>query len=121
VFDALEWLSAMPGAAKPCEECSHMYQLEGNPADAGPVMEFIRLWRSYYSNVARGKRKKTDADLSAEASAQAGDKIPCILELELTDKAFRKNWARLIQKIGACPPFFGRKLIHYCVINVLRK
>ncbi|MBW2605480.1 MAG: hypothetical protein JRE28_14415 [Deltaproteobacteria bacterium] len=47
----------------------------------------------------RGKRKKTDADLSAEASAQAGDKIPCILEPELTDKAFRKNRARLIQKI----------------------
>ncbi|RZB33203.1 MAG: hypothetical protein SRB1_01233, partial [Desulfobacteraceae bacterium Eth-SRB1] len=44
-------------------------------------------------------RKKADAD----------DKIPCILESELTDMAFRKNWARfirlggLIQKIGACP------------------
>jgi hypothetical protein len=74
----------------------------------------------YYSNVARGKRKKTDAD----------DKIPCILEPveslkverpELTDKAFRKNWTRLIQKIGACPPFSGGKLIHFCVLNVLRK
>ena len=41
MFDALEWLSAMPGATKPCEECCHMYQIEGNPADAGPVMEFI--------------------------------------------------------------------------------
>ena len=30
-------------------------------------------------------------------------KIPCILEPELTDKAFRKNWARSIQKIEACP------------------
>jgi hypothetical protein len=32
-------------------------------------------------NVARGKGKKTDAD----------DKIPCILEPELTDKASRKT------------------------------
>jgi len=41
-----------------------------------------------------GKRKKTDAD----------DKIPCILEPELTDKAFRRNWARLIQKIYEVDP-----------------
>ena len=48
----------------------------------------------YYSNVARGKRKKADAD----------DYIPCILEPELTDSAFRKNWARLIQKIYEVDP-----------------
>ncbi len=53
----------------------------------------------YYSNVARGKRKKTDAD----------DKIPCILEPELTDKAFRKNWARLIQKIYEVDPLLCPK------------
>jgi len=35
-----------------------------------------------YGNVSRGKRKKVDAD----------DKIPCILEPELTDMAFRRNW-----------------------------
>jgi hypothetical protein len=53
--------------------------------------------------VARGKRKKIDAD----------DKIPCILEPveslkverpELTGKTFRKNWARLIQKIYEVDP-----------------
>ena len=57
------------------------------------------------------KTKKTEAD----------DKIPCILEPveslkverpELTDKAFRRNWARLIQKIYevdplVCPKCFG--------------
>jgi len=48
----------------------------------------------FYSNAARGKRKKTAAD----------DQIPCILEPELTDKAFRKNWARLIQKIYEVDP-----------------
>ena len=34
----------------------------------------------------------------------AGDAIPCILEPVLTDKAFRKNWARLIQKIYEVDP-----------------
>jgi hypothetical protein len=62
-------------------------------------MEFIRLWRSHYSNVARGKRKKADID----------DKVPCILEPELTDKAFRRNWARLIQKIYEVDPLLCGK------------
>jgi hypothetical protein len=49
--------------------------------------------------VVRGKRKKTDAD----------DKIPCILEPELSDKAFRNNWARLIQKICEVDPLLYPK------------
>jgi hypothetical protein len=44
--------------------------------------------------MARGKRTK----------AMVNDKIPCILEPEMTDKAFRKNWARLIQKIYEVDP-----------------
>ena len=80
VFDALEWLAAMPGAAKPCEDgCSHV-------PNKG---EQMARYYGFYSNVARGKRKKTDAD----------DKIPCFLEPELTGKTSRRNWARLIQKI----------------------
>jgi hypothetical protein len=56
----------------------------------------------YYSNVSRGKRKKAGSD----------DKIPCILEPELSTRAFRRNWARLIQKIYevdplVCPKCFG--------------
>jgi len=62
VFDVLEWLAAMS---------SHV-------PNKG---EQMARYYGYYSNVARGKRKKTDAD----------DKIPCILEPELTDKAFRKG------------------------------
>jgi hypothetical protein len=68
-------------------------QKYGNPGQV--------YYYGFYSNVARGKRKKTDAD----------DKIPCFLEPELTGKTFRRNWARLIQKIGACPPPFGGKSI----------
>ena len=42
----------------------------------------------YYSNVARGKRKKADAD----------EKSSCILEPDFSNMAFRKNRARPIQK-----------------------
>jgi hypothetical protein len=83
LFDALEWLAAM---------CSHV-------PNKGEQM--VRYY-GYYSNVSRGKRKKSDAD----------DAIPCILEPELTDRGFRRNWARLIQKIYevdplVCPKCFG--------------
>ncbi len=75
VFNALEWLAAM---------CSHV-------PNKGEQM--VRYY-GYYSNAARGKRKKVDVD----------DNIPCILEPKRTDKAFRKNWARLIQKIYEVDP-----------------
>jgi hypothetical protein len=44
--------------------------------------------------VSRGKRRK----------AQQDGEIECILEPELTDNAFRRNWARLIQKIYQVDP-----------------
>ena len=70
----MEWLAAM---------CSHI-------PNRGEQM--VRYY-GYYSNVARGKRKEAETD----------DAIPCILEPEVNSKIFRKNWARLIQKIVACP------------------
>jgi len=42
--------------------------------------QMVRYY-GHYSDVARGKRKKVDED----------DKIPCILESELTDQNFRRN------------------------------
>ena len=80
VFDALEWMAAM---------CSHI-------PNRGEQM--VRYY-GHYSNVARGKRKKGDAD----------DRIPCILEPELTDQTFRRNWARLIQKIYEVDPLLCPK------------
>jgi hypothetical protein len=70
---ALEWLAAM---------CSHI-------PDRGEQM--VRYY-GYYSNVCRGKRKETE-----------DDGVPCILEADKSPKEYRKNWVRLIQKIGACP------------------
>jgi len=74
VFDPLEWLAAM-GSHVP------------NKAE-----QMVRYY-GYYSNVSRGKRGKLNLD---EAK-------PCILMSEEGAKKYRKNWAGLIQKIGACP------------------
>ena len=75
IFDALEWLVAM---------CSHV-------PNKGEQM--VRYY-GFYSNVSRGKRKKQGQDWL----------IPCILGAEGSSKAYRKNWARLIQKIYETDP-----------------
>jgi hypothetical protein len=80
VFPALEWLAAM---------CSHI-------PNRGEQM--VRYY-GYYSNVSRGKRQKEDID----------DAIPCILEPQGNVKAFRKSWARLIQKIYEVDPLICPK------------
>ena len=74
VFNALEWLAAM---------CSHI-------PDRGEQM--VRYY-GYYSNVSRGKRKETE-----------DDGVSCILEADKSSKEYRKNWARLIQKIYEVDP-----------------
>jgi hypothetical protein len=65
-------------------------------------MEFIRLWRSFYSNKSRGLRKNAGTD----------DQVPALIDSDISRKAFRKNWARLIQKVYKidlllCPKCFG--------------
>jgi hypothetical protein len=74
-FDACEWLAAM---------CSHV-------PNKG---EQMASYYGYYSNASRGKRKKARYD----------NKIACIIEPEVPDKAFRRNWARLVQKIYEVDP-----------------
>ena len=76
----MEWLAAM---------CTHI-------PNRGEQM--VRYY-GYYSNVSRGKRKDAGAD----------DAIPCILDPVENSKAFRKNWARLIQKIYEVDPLLCLK------------
>ena len=57
------------------------------------------------SRVSRGKRKETEED-----------GVPCILEADKSSKGYRKNWARLIQKIYevdplTCPKCLGKMKI----------
>jgi len=60
----------------------------------------------FYSNKSRGLRKKAGTD----------DQVPALIESEVSSKEFRKNWARLIQKIYnvnplLCPKCSGSKRI----------
>jgi len=55
--------------------------------------QMVRYY-GYYSNVSRGRRKKADQD----------GLVPCILQPEESSKEYRKNWARLIQKIYEIDP-----------------
>ncbi len=60
----------------------------------------------YYSNVCRGRRKKQNQDAL----------IPDILERDEDSQAYRKNWAKLIQKIYevdtlTCPTCQGQMRI----------
>jgi predicted TIM-barrel fold metal-dependent hydrolase len=48
----------------------------------------------YYSNKARGMRRK----------AECVDDTPALIESSLSSTAWRKNWARLIQKIYEVDP-----------------
>lgn len=53
----------------------------------------------YYSNKSRGMRKKAGSD----------DQVPALDEYNISTKAFRKNWARLIQKIYQIDPLLCPK------------
>jgi len=46
-----------------------------------------------FRGISRGKRKETE-----------DDGVPCILEADKSSKDYRKNWARLIQKIYEVDP-----------------
>jgi hypothetical protein len=74
-FDPLEWLAAMS-------------------SDIPNKGEQMVRYYGYYSNVSRGRRKKQNHDAL----------IPSILEPEADSKAYRKSWARLIQKIYEVDP-----------------
>jgi hypothetical protein len=66
--------------------------------------QMVRYY-GYYSNVSRGKQKETE-----------DDGVPAILEADKRSKEYRKNWARLIQKIYevdslSCPKCGGNMRI----------
>ncbi|MCP3896476.1 MAG: hypothetical protein GY683_01155 [Moraxella sp.] len=58
--------------------------------------QMVRYY-GYYSNKSRGMRKKAGSD----------DQVPALVESAVSSKAFRKNWARLIQKIYQIDPLLG--------------
>ena len=81
-FDALDWLA----------------QLVTHIPSKGEQM--IRYY-GFYSNKSRGLRKKAGTD----------DDVPALIESEVSSKEFRKNWARLIQKIYNVNPLVYPKCL----------
>ena len=79
-FDALDWLA----------------QLVTHIPNKGEQM--VRYY-GFYSNKSRGLRKKAGTD----------DAVPALIESEVSSKEFRKNWARLIQKIYKVNPLLCPK------------
>jgi hypothetical protein len=79
-FEALDWLA----------------QLVTHIPNKGEQM--VRYY-GYYSNKSRGMRKKAGAD----------DQLPALVESAVCSKAFRRNWARLIQKIYQIDPLLCPK------------
>ena len=79
-FNALDWLA----------------QLVTHIPHKGEQM--VRYY-GYYSNKSRGLRKKAGTD----------DAVPALIESEVSSKEFRKNWARLIQKIYKVNPLLCPK------------
>ena len=75
-FDALDWLALLT---------THI-------PNRGEQM--VRYY-GYYSNKSRGMRKNEGKD----------DAVPSLIESDVSPSAFRKNWARLIQKIYNVDPF----------------
>jgi hypothetical protein len=80
VFDAEEWLAVM---------CSDV------PNHAEQMFRYY----GWYSNILRGKRQKKITD----------DIIPSLIESDISTKACRKSWARLIRKIYESDPLICPK------------
>ena len=80
IFPALDWLAQLTTHIPNRRE--HMVRYYG-----------------FYSNKSRGQRKKADQD----------DDIAHIIDTGLSNKAFRKSWARLIQKVYEVDPLLCPK------------
>jgi uncharacterized protein YbaR (Trm112 family) len=79
-FDALDWLAHL---------VTHV---------PGRYEQTVRYY-GYHSNKSRGLRNKAEAD----------DDIPVIVKNEMSSTEWRKNWARLIQKIYEVDPLICPK------------
>ena len=79
-FDAIEW-------------CAKVVSHIPNKGE-----QLVRYY-GFYSNKSRGQRKKAETD----------NKIPSLVSTDISKKKFKKNWARLIQKIYNVDPLKCKK------------
>jgi hypothetical protein len=91
-FDALDWPRQRTAG------CKHSPQLVSHIPNKGEQM--VRYY-GFYSNKSRGLRKKAGTD----------DQVPALIDSDISPQAFRKNWARLIQKIYNVDPLLCPKCL----------
>jgi len=88
-FDALDWLAQL---------VIHIPNKGEQPVESLKVERMVRYY-GFYSNKSRGLRKKSGTD----------DQVPALIDSDKSPQAFRKNWARLIQKIYNVDPLLCPK------------
>ena len=76
-----------------------MLKSEGKVTDC--IIENMMNWRHSGLNKSRGLREKLVLD--PDRGAATDDQVPALIESDISPQAFRKNWARLIQKIYPAP------------------
>ncbi len=79
-FDALDWLAQLT---------THI---------PGKNEQMVRYY-GYYSNKSRGMRRQAGKE----------DDVPALIDSDLSIKEFRRNWARLIQKVYEIDPLICPK------------
>ena len=89
-FTALDWLARLVTHIPNCGE------------------QLVRYY-GYYSNKARGVRKKSEDQQKKADGAETSQPIPCLIESDMSRKTFRKNWARLIKKVYNTDPLICPK------------
>ena len=82
IFNALDWLAQLT---------THI------PNKREPLVRYY----GFYSNRCRGDRKKQGIDAD----------VPSVIDSDLSSKAFRQSWARLIQKIYEVDPLICPKCL----------
>lgn len=70
--------------------------------------QLVRYY-GYYSNKARGVHKKAEVEENKTEDLGTSSHIPSLIENEMSRKAFRRSWARLIQKIYHTDPLLCPK------------
>ncbi len=88
-FNALDWLAQL---------VTHIPNKGEQPVESLKVERMVRYY-GYFSNKSRGLRKKAGTD----------DQVPALIDSDISPQAFRKNWARLIQKIYHVNPLLCPK------------
>jgi len=90
-FDALDWLAQL---------VTHIPNKGEQPVESLKVERMVRYY-GFYSNKLRGLRKKAGTD----------DQVPALIDSDISRQEFRKNWARLIQKIYNLDPLLCPKCL----------